>query len=265
MISLRKWSVQTRANRETASKVLLAPTSFDLQLGAVLGVYGPNGSGKTSLLKSIACVLDSDRETEGEFWISEATNLFSMTPAERVREILYLGSDFTSPFELTVRDLFEMGSMVGSPEIWPTVTARGRARMNQVIDAMRLTEFLPRSLSTLSDGEKQLVMFARCLMQKPKVLVLDESFSKLDLDHMLHVARVVRTFAKEGMSFLIASHDLNFLSEVSDELLFLKKSQMVAKGFVADVFTTAVLEEIYPGLALQVVRSPESGKNKLLY
>jgi iron complex transport system ATP-binding protein len=260
MISLRKWAVTTREG-----KSLLSEASFDLAIGSVLGVYGPNGSGKSSLLKSISGIIDRDRLMSGEFWIDQLTNLLSATPIERVKQILYLGSDFSTPFDLTVRELLEMGSLVGSSQMWPVVSGSERARISHVVEAMHLTEFLPRVVSTLSDGEKQLVMFARCLIQKPRVLVLDESFSKLDLDHLLQVARLIRTFAKEGMTFLVASHDLNFLSEMADELLFLRQSKMIAKGFVADLFMPSVLNELYPGLPLQVVRSPESGKHKVLY
>jgi iron complex transport system ATP-binding protein len=260
VISLRKWKVVSNDQ-----KTLVSEASFDLALGAVLGVYGPNGSGKTSLLKSISVVIDSGREVTGEFWIEGVSELETLTPLDRVKKILYLGSDFSTPFELSVRELLEMGAMVGSSQLWPVVSGAELNRIHTVVDSLHLREFLTRKVNSLSDGEKQLVMFARALIQKPTVLVLDESFSKLDLDHLLMVARVVRTYAKEGISFMIASHDLNFLSEVSDEFLFMRKSQMIAKGFVADLFSVSVLAELYPNLPLQVVVSPESGKLKILY
>jgi len=252
-LSLRKWSVKA-----LPEKTLVSETSFDLPMGAILGVYGPNGSGKTSLLKSISGMSIEGRETSGEFWIENATALAEMTPLERVKQILYLGSDFSTPFDLTVRELLEMGARVGAE-------LPDRERIQRVVEALHLRDFLPRVINTLSDGEKQLVMFARGVIQKPKVLVLDESFSKLDLDHLLWIAKETRRFAKEGMTFLIASHDLNFLSEVADELLFMRKSIIIAKGLVNDLFTPATLAELYPNLALQVVRSPESGKLKILY
>ena len=108
-------------------------------------------------------------------------------------------------------------------------------------------------------------MFARALIQRPEVLVLDESFSKLDLDHLMLVAREFRRRTEQGMTFIVASHDLNFLSEVSEDLVFLRKSQFVAKGKVSEVFTAAVLSELYPSVSMQVVRSPETGKFKILY
>jgi len=253
LLSLRKWSVKTHPE-----KTLVSETSFDLPTGAVLGVYGPNGSGKTSLLKSISGIRIEGRETSGECWIENATAIAEMTPLERVKLVLYLASDFATPFDLTVRELLEMGARVG-------VVSPDRDRVRQVIEALHLGDFLPRVISTLSDGEKQLVMFARGVIQRPKVLVLDESFSKLDLDHLLWIAKQTRRFAKEGMTFLIASHDLNFLSEVADELLFMRKSVVIAKGLVNDLFTPTTLAELYPNLALQVVRSPESGKLKILY
>jgi iron complex transport system ATP-binding protein len=237
-LSIRKISVKAHSG-----KSLLQETSFDLPLGLILGVYGPNGAGKSSLLKTLSG-LSAHENIVGETWIGNSLISREMPTAERVRSIVYLGSDFISPFELTVRDLLEMGALVHSSELWPTLSAKERAQMGEVVESLGLIDFLPRIVSTLSDGEKQLVMFARCLIQAPKVLVLDESFSKLDLDKLLLLTRVIRRRAAQGQTFLIAAHDLNFLSEV---------------------LTTAMLESIYPDRAIHVVKSPETGRNKILY
>ena len=248
----------------TEGKPLLTSISFEQTMGSVLGVFGPNGSGKTTLLKKISG-FQSDHQVIGDFWIGSQAISSALTPSERMKKIIYLGSDFHSPFELTVRELFEMGALAGVSSLWPELGSVERARISEIVESLSLIEFLPRLFGTLSDGEKQLMMFARALIQSPEVLVLDESFSKLDLDHLLLIARELRRRTNQGMTFLVSSHDLNFLSEISDDLLLLRKSNLVIKGKVIDVLTPHYLGEIYPGVSLQVVRSPETGKLKVLY
>ena len=263
MISVRKLSVLTEQQ-----KVILVDLTFDQSSGTTLGVYGPNGSGKTTLLRAVSGV-SQHRTISGEIWVDSkpmSTLSSSKTPsAERVRHVLYVGSDFHSPFSMSVRELLEMGANVNTSDLWPTLDHERRSRISEVVEAMAIMDFLPRELNTLSDGEKQLMMFARCLVQNPKVLVLDETFSKLDLDHLMTVGKMMARWKEKGMTFLVCSHDLNFLSEISDEILFLRKAELIAKGPVAEVFTPHHLSVLYPGIPLQVVVSPESGKYKVLY
>jgi len=272
-ISLRKLSVQTEEGKN-----ILSHASFEIHGGAVLGVYGPNGSGKSTLLKTISQGEGSGlKKTAGEFWFSnlspvgngtqlEEINLSDIRdPKKRVNFIVYIGSDFFSPFDLTIRELFEMAATSNSTDLWPSLTSDQRTRIAEVIEELKLTEFLPRLLNTLSDGERQLVMFARGLIQNPKILVLDETFSKLDLDKLMLVGEVLKKWTSLGMTFLVASHDLNFLSEVSDLLMFLKQGQILGVAPVSEMLTPLMLGELYPDRPIQVVRSPESGKNKILY
>ncbi len=235
---------------------LLNPVSIDFSMGEVLGIYGPNGSGKSTFLRALSGG-NYGLKVSGEIWIDQFAITQSVRADARASVVVYLGSDFHSPFSLTVRDLLEMGNGFSATP--------SHSRISEVIEALKINEFMPRVLNTLSDGERQLVMFARCLIQFPKVLILDETFSKLDLDRLMLVGRVMRQWCERGMTFLVASHDLNFLSEVSDQMMLLKKGELLAMAQVHEVMTPHFLGELYPGVPLQVVRSPESGKLKILY
>ncbi|MBC7396439.1 MAG: ABC transporter ATP-binding protein [Bdellovibrionales bacterium] len=234
---------------------LVSHVTFDLAQGKVLGVYGPNGAGKSTLLRAISGVART-HAFSGEVTLGLKPLASLKNPQERVHQILYLSSDFHAPFNLSVRELFQMGADTGG---------KPQGRIIEIVEACKLSDFVSRDFSTLSDGEKQLVMFARVLIQGPLIAVLDESFSKLDLDKLILVTRLIRKATSEGMTFVIAAHDLNFLSEVADDLLFLKNGKMLAHGPVMTVLTGTMLEALYPDIALQVVRSPETGKFKVLY
>jgi iron complex transport system ATP-binding protein len=257
--------ISTKELRVTAQngRVLLSSLSLNIPSG-ILGVYGPNGSGKSTLLKIISG-LRLEHRVEGE--VSVEGQIFSslLNPVERIKKVLYLGSDFRAPFDLTVRELLEMGAVVSLPGLWPELSSRERGRIAEVVESLKLADFLPRFFRTLSDGEKQLVMFARGLVQYPKVLVLDETFSKLDLDKLILVGKTIRRHSQVGTTFIIASHDLNFLSEISDQMMFIKNGKKLGTGSVSEMLVPAILDELYPEISLQVVMSPETGKRKILY
>jgi iron complex transport system ATP-binding protein len=251
--------------RTSASRTIVHPLNLDVETGEVLGVFGPNGSGKSSLLKGLSGVLHG-LELRGEVYLEGIPLRLLPTVRERVSRVLYLGSDFRAPFHLTVRELFEMGAQASSRQLWPEVGHPERERISRVVESLGITEFLARPYPTLSDGERQLMMFARGLIQNPRLLILDETFSKLDLDRLMITTRIIREWAeRERMTFLIASHDLNFLSEVSGRMLMLKQGRVLASGGVDEVLTEPNLKDLFNRVSPHVVASPESGKRKILY
>jgi len=246
--SVRKLHVQT-----AEGKTLLRPTSLEIERGKVIGVYGPNGSGKTTFLRSIAGV--NSHFQIGEVWVDGMQITHAQNPSSRVHRIMYLGSDYPSPFDIRVRELMEMGSgFSGKPQSVEHITAE-----------LGLKALNSRLVGTLSDGEKQWAMFGRALIQSPQVMVLDESFSKLDLDKLLHAAKVIQKQAAAGMTFVVASHDLNFLSEISDQLVLMQNGKILQAGEVRETLNSFYLEKLYPALQLQVIKSPNSGKEKIIY
>lgn len=250
MIRVENLTVKTATGKE-----LISAVSFEIPKGQTLALYGPNGSGKSTLLRAMAG-LSSHHEMMGEVTAQGVRVGEALTPAERVKRVVYFGSDFRAPFALEVKELFELGA---------EVMGRTQGEILEVVERLNLSLFLTRDFRTLSDGEKQLVMFARALIQKPEILIFDETFSKLDLDKLILVAKTVRHYSALGTTFVVASHDLNFLTETADDFLFLKKGQSVASGHVSRVLNLTTLATLYPDLALHVVVSPETGRHKVLY
>jgi iron complex transport system ATP-binding protein len=250
--------------KSSLGATLLASSDLDLAKGSVLGVYGPNGSGKSTLLRAVAGE-STGALRSGEVLLDGIPLELLGNPSERIKRVIYLGSDFRSPFDLTVRDLFEIGVESLKARFWPGLSSSERDRMSSVIETLDLLPFVSRTFQTLSDGEKQMVMFGRALIQAPRILVLDETFSKLDLDRLMTVTGILRSWSECGMTFLISSHDLNFLSEISDQMVFLKQGRIIAGGPVDSVMNEANLRELFNRVSPHVVKSPESGKRKILY
>ena len=251
MISFRKVQVKT-----PQGKVLVHETSFEVPKSTIVGLYGPNGSGKSSLLRTLAGQL-SERDVSGECWI-EQTPIFqsSVSISEKARRVLYLGSDFQTSFHVSVRELLDMAKHTN-----PKSNENG----TEVAEKFGITKLLSRSFNEMSDGEKQRVMLARGVIQSPDWLILDETFSKIDLDHSFHLVNELKNVVKKGKGIVLASHDLNLISEFVDELWLMKDGKVVASGLIEEVLTSENMEKLYPNRIVHVVRSPDNGKKKVIY
>lgn len=215
--------------------------------GTILGLYGPNGSGKTSLMKALAGVLPAEERGGFVFIGTDMTDL-GHVGGDWVRQVLYLGSDFQTPFPIRVRDLFEMAAAVSKGGIHLELGSAERTRIAMVIEAMGLFDELNRNLHTLSDGQKQWIMFARGLIQRPRLLLLDETFSKLDLDRLHAITRLLRSNLTESMSLWVASHDLRLLHHISDSVLLLPQSGQIQMMSKQNKSLEEMTQFVYPGL-----------------
>ena len=235
---------------EVSGRNLLSEVGFEVGTGAAIGVYGPNGAGKSTLLKVLAGTLSL--EHSGKVEIDGIEIAPSLDPAVRCKKVLRLGSDFHSSFGVRVFELFELASRVGA----------GKGPVREVSEELGLGDFWLRDFRTLSDGEKQWVMFGRALVQDPRVLILDETFSKLDLDRLALAGRLIRKRGESGRVVVVASHDLNWIAASSDRLLFLASGRVIADGSVSDVFTEGNLKKMYPSAGL---RLDPSGQPRIGY
>ena len=183
-------------------------------------------------------------------------------PAERCRKVLRLGSEFHSPFGVRVRELYELAL---EAQRRPESRMRIQERIATIAETLGVLDLLSRDFETLSDGQKQWVMFGRGLLQEPSVLLLDETFSKLDLDRLIRARDLIRERIRRGATFVLVSHDLHFLTSVSDELLFLKSGKMLARGPASELLSPSVFEALFPGTALRVLVDPVTGERRVIY
>jgi iron complex transport system ATP-binding protein len=245
---------------ESPESRVLDGIDLELSSGRVLGVYGPNGSGKSSLLRVLAG--ESRLPVEGGVRIDGATVGPGLSPAERCRKVLRLGSEFHSPFGVRVRELFELAL---EARHGPGSGSRIQERIATIAETLGILDLLSRDFETLSDGQKQWVMFGRGLLQEPSVLLLDETFSKLDLDRLIRARDLIRERTAAGATFVMVSHDLHFLTSVSDELLFLKSGRILARGAAHALLSTSVFEALFPGASLRILIDPVTGERRVLY
>jgi iron complex transport system ATP-binding protein len=232
----------------TTQNPIFSHISFSLDPGEVFCLLGPNGSGKSTLLKCIAQLLSSptgrvllDRENLGQLPSGKIAKLLGFVPQSLV-----------SAFPFTVADIVVMGraSRIGMASS-PSTTDRHHAA--SAMKKLGITHLAKRPCNRLSGGEWQMVLIARALTQSPRVLLLDEPTSHLDLGNQIKILEVVDSLSQEGMTIIMASHfpDHAFLS--AHKVGILKDKSLKGVGNPDRVLTQELLEATY-GTPIRVLR-----------
>ena len=243
-----------------SSEWVLNDVSFQVLEGEVVGIVGPNGSGKTSLLKILARLANPEQGRVSLF----GRNLADMAPAEVARVVGVIPQDTQQLFPFTVAETVLMGRFPHHPHDrlgagfgWES--AEDVMIAEEAMATMDILHVAHRAVTELSGGERQRTVIARALTQTPKVLLLDEPTAFLDLHHQVEIGSVLRRVKEErGTTVILVSHDLNLVSQYCDRLLLLADGEVVRLGSPEAVIEPEVLEKVYRCRVL-VDRHPTSG------
>jgi len=217
---------------------ILHNVSFSVGPGELMGVAGPNGCGKTTLIKCI----DRIYEPEGKVEFA-GKNLQDLTTTEVARVIAYVPQAFTIGMSMSVFETILLGRR---PYIRWSVSDEDFERVSSIIEALGIQHLAFRKMTQISGGERQKVMIARAMVQDPSLLLLDEPTSALDLRHQLEVMEFVQHVAREKQtSVLMAVHDLNLASRFCDRLMVMKEGHIVALGKPSELLTEALIRDVY--------------------
>ena len=218
---------------------VLQDVSLDVAPGPFCALLGPNGSGKSTLVKAIAGV---HRAQSGTVAV-EGRRTSSLGRRELAKVVGYVPQAGDAPFDLTVREAVMLGR---TPHFGIAPRAEDRARVEDAIARMGLEDIAERSMSELSGGQAQRALIARALAQDTRVLLLDEPTSALDLRYQIETLQLVRQITREeGISALIAIHDLNHAARYCDQIVVLHGGRLVADGSPAEALQASVLRTVY--------------------
>ena len=235
---------------EVDAKVLLSNVDLHAKCGQFVGLIGPNGAGKTTLLRALAGIL---RYREGVVML-EGADLKDATPREIAKTLGLVPQIAPYTHGFTALELVVMGRYphIGRFQI------EGKQDGLIARNAMRLTEteqFADRTLDTLSGGERQRVFVARALAQQPRILLLDEPTSNLDVLHQFKVFNLVRRLVDNGLTAVAAIHDLHMAARYCDRLVLMKDGRVLAQGSPEEVLTPKIIEFAF-GVKAAVYRDP---------
>jgi iron complex transport system ATP-binding protein len=239
-----------------ASTLALRDVTFGVGAGEIAAVIGPNGCGKSTLLRCIAGLL-APRAGRVLF---EGEEVVQLAPRRRAQSIALLPQQSEINGDLTVEEMVLLGrtphlSGYGAP------SKRDYEIVEHALERTSTRALRSRSVAQLSGGERQRVLLARALAQQPRVLLLDEPTSNLDLKFQYEVLNLVFYLVRrEKLCVVVVLHQINLASSLADTMLLLNGDGSTrARGAASEVMTREHLEAVY-GVPLQIVTHAKSGR-----
>jgi len=218
----------------------LRDVTIDIKRGEFLGIIGPNGSGKTSLLKCINGIL---KPLAGTIYL-DGRLIENLNPKEIARICASVPAEIPEHLNITVSDFVFLGRYPYIRGIW-WEDKQDEEFVKRVLAYLQLCHLKRRKLSEISSGELQRVLLARAMAQNPKVLLVDEPCAHLDLKYKLEVMELLKALSKNGITIIASSHDVNLLSRYCDRIILLNRGKIAAVGKPEDVITERTIKEVY--------------------
>jgi iron complex transport system ATP-binding protein len=218
----------------------VAGVNLTLGPGELVAVVGPNGCGKTSLVRGLlglvplsAGQVTLDGRAIGTWRREEVARLVALVPQRE-----------ETPFSWRVEEMVGFGRYARLGPLSP-MTAGDRAAVDRALARSDVSTLRRRAVETLSGGEWQRVRIARALAQEPELLVLDEPTSSLDLGHEMELFELVAELVRDGLSALVVTHDLNLAARYSGRMLVIDGGRVAAAGTPEAVMQPELLSRVF--------------------
>lgn len=237
---------------------VLRGIDLDVNAGEILGILGPNGSGKSTLLRVMDGVL---KPQGGEIFIN-GKSYDSFKRSLLAREVAMVAQEHHFRFTFSCIEVVLMGRF---PHL-KRLQFEDHTDFKIAVESLKAThalEFAERSIHDLSGGEKQRVLIARALAQEPRVILLDEPTSFLDLKFKREVFKLISSLSKEKkLGVAIVSHDIDLVAQYCSKIILLKNGTVYRTGDPEAVITSENIEDVYECPVL-VDQNPLSGRPRV--
>ena len=216
--------------------------SFALESGTITGIIGPNGSGKTTVLRLMDGMM---APLSGEVRLGGDRSLSGMKRREIARHIAMVPQNgglyhHQTVFQFAIQGRSPHLSLLGFESL------RDEEIALEALEMTRLTRYSRSKVAEISGGEKQRLLLARALAQQTEILLLDEFTANLDINYQVELMRLVRRITHEReLATLVVSHEINLLGSFCDRILLMKQGKISCQGGVREVLTREHLKEIF--------------------
>jgi len=258
-MSDKRAMIETRRVNFDYRRPIVRDISFSLYPGTVTGIVGPNGSGKTTILRLLDGIM---APLSGEILLRGERSLSSMKRKEIAQHIAMVPQNGGLYYYQTV---FQFALQGRSPHL--SLLGFESSQDEQIaLDALSMTQltcYLDSRVSEISGGEKQRLLLARALAQQTEILLLDEFTANLDINYQVELMRLVRQITREKqLATLVVSHEINILGTFCDRIILMSQGAISHQGSVREVLTPQHLKQIF-GLDFSVRELP-GGKAEVL-
>lgn len=235
MLEVRRCSYSYGPNK------ILHEISFKVGAGEVMCVLGPNGCGKTTLLKNTLGLLSPE---SGDVWI-DGQNVHKLSAKKLAQVMAYIPQEHTPPFPYKVSDVVLMGRTAYLPSELAMPGKKDEEIAYEALAKLNITYLKDKNYTKISGGERQLVLIARALAQQPKVLIMDEPTASLDFGKQNVVLEHVRQLSQQGICILMVTHDPGHALFCADQVVALKRGRLLKIGAPQEVISEESMAEMY--------------------
>lgn len=214
--------------------------SYKIGSGLLVGLIGPNGCGKTTMMKCINRLHDP---TSGDILI-DGESVLDKGPGEVAKIVANVPAELRTSFGLTVFETVMLGRYPYLKNVW-WETEDDESVVEDALRKFGVLHLQDRQLNMLSSGEMQRVLIAKAYVQEPRLMLVDEPTSHLDMKYKLDVMEYLNAMVKKDMTILVAEHDISLMARYCDLCIIMKKGEIVAIGNPKEVITPDLIREVY--------------------
>ena len=220
---------------------VLRNVSIEVPPGEILGILGPNGSGKTTLLKTLASILKPIR---GVVYL-DGREVHRLKPTELAKKLSVMLTEKVDTGFLTAFDIVSLGRYSYS-NIFGRLSEKDTEIVYDSLKLVNASHLSHKIFAEMSDGEKQKIMIARALAQEPKIMLLDEPTSFLDIKHKTEIMLLLRRIANvKNISIILTTHDVDVAMKICDKVMLIKDGKVTLQGIPEEILTPDNIKRIY--------------------
>ena len=230
----------SRLSFKRGDRFIINEMTVSLEAGQFIGLIGPNGTGKSTLLRLMANLL---KPHAGEIRFA-GRHLAEMTDLEVARAITYMPQSTVFDYQFTVEQAVRMGRHPHRKR-WQLSRQHDLEIAGEAMNQTGIGHLKERFIPTLSGGERQLVFLAKAIAQQSDVILLDEPTSDLDIYHQVQIGEIIQELVRQGKTVIAAIHDINLAARCCDQLLLMRKGRVAAFAAPEEAISAGNLQEVF--------------------